>query len=48
MKFLHKSFDSKGPLNFLNKTNGQTFLKRSMASNILEWREYVSSEKITI
>ena len=31
-------------LNFLNKTNGQIFLKKSTASNILGWREYLVVE----
>jgi hypothetical protein len=41
--FNNKSNDRKRINNyliFLNKTNSQTFLKKSMASNILGWREY--------
>ncbi len=29
-------------LNFFNKTNGQIFFKKSTASNILGWREYIT------
>ncbi len=42
--FNNKSNDRKeinNYLKFLNKTNGQTYLKKSTASNILEWREYI-------
>ncbi|BAT08072.1 Os09g0414600 [Oryza sativa Japonica Group] len=43
--FNNKSNDRKrinNYLNFLNKTNSQIFFKKSTASNILGWREYLS------
>ena len=42
--FNDKSNDKKrinNYLNFLNKTNGKIFFKKSSVSNILGWREYL-------
>ena len=47
--FNNKSNDRKrinNYLNLLNKMNGQTFLKKSVVSNILGWREYICSPLI--